>query len=304
MSTRRWYPPRWKRSESGILVPSDPSSSVAISSSLTYLQIKEKALAIRSLYAERSVPLPANCGLAELINDAIESSDHWLLGSQEQISNDRLYGLAQMDRIAEAIKPIKQMSDCATYLQHMTGGSLEPFNRERSKSKDTLWELELLAVLKRRSFNAVLEEPPDIVVDLDGSRIGIACKKFYSTKHVQSVLSDGVSQIESAFDFGILAVNLDDLLAPQLITSPNQDVLGEQLNSINFGFLRSHERHFRKYLSTGRLLGALVSAGGIADVFHDNPRLQTARQSTMWVIPGLPPEKERVIRRIRDELMS
>lgn len=305
MSTRRWRPPRWNSTASGILHPSETSSSVSISSSLTYLQIKEKALAIRDLYTEHSVALPDNCGLAELIANAVEISDHWMLGSHEQISHERLFQMAQMDRIAEAMSPLREMTDCAPYLEQMTGGSLSPFKRERSKSKDTLWELELLNTLRHRSLSAVLEEPPDIVVDLEGSRIGIACKKFYSTRHVQNVLSNGVAQIESAFEFGILAVNLDDLLAPDVvIRAPHQDALGELLNNANLDFLRTHERHFRKYLATGRLIGALVSMGGLADVFQDNPRLQTARQATVWVIPGLPPSKERMIHLVRDRMVN
>jgi hypothetical protein len=302
--TRRWHPPRWNSSASGVLRPSDTSSSVSISSSLTYLQIKEKALAIRDLYSQHSVALPANCGLAELIANAIEVSDHWTLGRQEQISNERLFQMAQMDRIAEAMDPLREMADCGAYLEHMTGGNLNPFKRERTKSKHTLWELELLNTLRRGSLSAVLEEP-DVVVELDGSKIGIACKKFYSTRHVQNVLSTGVAQIESAFEFGILAVNLDDLLPPDVvIRAPNHDALGQLLNNANFDFLRTHERHFRRYLSTGRLIGALVSMGGLADVFQDSPRLQTARQATVWVIPGLSPEKERVIHLLRDRMMN
>jgi hypothetical protein len=278
---------------------------MSMSSSMTYLQIKEKAVGLRSFYESRSIPLPNNCGLAELIQNAIDTSDHWLMGSHERISSNRLFGMVQLDRIADAIAPLNEMNDCSRYLIHMTSGNLDPFKRERSKSRDTLWELELLATLKNRRFNAALEEPPDIVVNLNGACIGIACKKFYSTKHVQSVLSDGVAQIEDSFDFGILAVNIDDLIPPdQIFKAPTQDEMGCALSRANFQFLGNHERHFRKYLSTGRLLGALVSIGGIGDVFQDSPRLQTVRQATIWVIPGLAPVKERVIHQFRDLIMG
>jgi hypothetical protein len=179
-----------------------------------------------------------------------------------------------MDRIADAMLPLGEMIDCSVYLQHMASGNVDPFKRERSKSRDTLWELELLAILKNQGFSAELEEPPDIVVELGSARIGIACKKFYSTKHVQNVLSTAVSQIEGAFDYGILAVNIDELIPPaQIIKAPTTDELGRLLSRANVEFLGLHDRHFRKYLATGRLLGAMVSIGGIADVFQDNPRL-------------------------------
>ena len=42
-------------------------------------------------------------------------------------------------------------------------GSLDLLNREQSKAKDTLWELELWQTLVRMGMHATLEEP-DIVV--------------------------------------------------------------------------------------------------------------------------------------------
>jgi hypothetical protein len=57
-----------------------------------------------------------------------------------------------------------------------------------------------------------LDDPPDVIVNYENSRIGIACKKLYSERHVQNVLSEAVGQIEGDFDFGIVGLNLDDLL--------------------------------------------------------------------------------------------
>ena len=49
-------------------------------------------------------------------------------------------------------------------------------------------------------------------------------KKFYSARHVQNVLSQAVVQIEESFDFGIVAVNLDDLIpANNLLAAPTQE---------------------------------------------------------------------------------
>jgi hypothetical protein len=44
--------------------------------------------------------------------------------------------------------------------------------------------------------------------------------------------------------------------------------------------------------------------GGLADVFQESPRMQTARQATVWVIPGLSPEKERLIHLLRDRMVN
>jgi hypothetical protein len=304
MTEYRWRRPAWTHSESGLTFPTDRLSNLSLSSSLTYLQIKEKAIAVRSLFADSAVNVPPSSGLASLIDDAIRMSDWWLTGEAPNISPQMLFRGVQMVRVADAILPLLEVKDRSRYLRLLTVGSLSPFKRVRSQSKDFLWELEAWAYLKRRSIYAVLAEPPDIVVESGADRIGVACKKFYSTRHVQNVLSTGVAQIEKAFEIGIIAVNLDDLLpADTVMRAPTQDAMGEMLTNFNMTFLRNHERHFRKYLSSGRLIAALVSTGGIAEIYQETPRLNTARQSTVWAIPGLSEQKTRVLHRFRDRLM-
>lgn len=170
-------------------------------------------------------------------------------------------------------------------------------------AKDILWEMELTAMLNRTSLRATLEEPPDIVVEIDGARIGVACKKVYSAKNFETVLSRGVAQVTNAFEFGIIAVNLDDLLPPDTIrTAPSRALVSASLSQEYEKFFADHERHFRKYLSSGRVIGALVSVGSIANIHQEDPSLCTVRESLMWVIPGLPSDKAAVIHAFRDHL--
>ena len=107
------------------------------------------------------------------------------------------------------------------FLTVFTSGSLNLQQRDNSLAKNMLWELELWSILRRRSFSATLREPPDIVVIFEGAMVGIACKKLYSENNVEKVLSEAVGQIEAVFDYGIVAVNLDDLILPDQIL--NQD---------------------------------------------------------------------------------
>jgi len=148
--------------------------------------------------------------------------------------------------------------------------------------------------LKRRDFDASLEEPPDIVVSFEDSKIGIACKKLYSDRYVQNVLSQAVAQIEPTFDFGIVATNLDELVPPdQILRTPTQEAMSQYIDGLNSHFFNSHERHFRKYLGSGRLISAFISTGVLADVYRARTRLNYARQSTIWAISGLPPDTNR-----------
>jgi len=200
-----------------------------------------------------------------------------------------LFRTALLDRIADAALPLLDVPDRKHFLSALLTGSLDLLDRKRSHAKDVLWELELWTILKRRLFNAALEEPPDIVVNFSKSKIGIACKKLYSEKHVQNVLSQAVAQIESSFDFGIVAVNIDDLLpANRILRVPTQDAMSQYISDLNARFLGAHERHFRKYLSSGRVISVLISTSVLTDVYCATQRFNNARQSTVWTIPELP----------------
>ena len=280
-------------------------SDFSESSSLTYLQIKKKAEAVERLYAENDIPLSPACDLARLIADAKLLSDSWLLNRAENYSWELLFRVLYFDRIADAILPLESVPSCAEYLAALVSGNLKLLGRKRSKAKDVLWELELWAILRRSSFDAVLSEPPDIVVEFEGAKIGIACKKLYSERHVQNVVSEAVAQIEDTFDFGIVAVSLDDLVPENnILQAPTEDKMKQKLIALNTDFLHKHERHFRRYLAPGRLIAALVSTSVLADIHHDRPSLKHARQSTIWTIPGLPPDKDMQLRRFHDQLMG
>lgn len=295
----------WQTRDSGLSVPEGTVSDLSISSSQTYLQIKHEAIAVEELYAASNVPLPATSDLAKLIGDAKRLSDAWLTGKAEGIPLTVLFRVGLLDRITAAVLPLADAPHRTKFLRALVSGGLELLDRRRSAAKDALWELELWATLKRRSFDANLEEPPDIVVNFEDSKIGIACKKLYSVRHVQNILSQAVAQIEPSFDFGIVAISIDDLLpANQILRAPTHESLAQFISDLNTRFLQAHERHFRKYLKSGRLISAFVSTGTLADVYRAETRFNNARQSTVWTIPGLSTEKERALRKFYGRLMN
>lgn len=295
----------WQPVDSGLVVPEGTVSHLSVSSSQTYLHIKEKAIAVEHLFAESNVPLAPNSELAQFIGDARALSDAWLLGQADKLSLAVLLRGTFLDRIAAAVLSLRAVPERTKFLKALASGSLDLLQRKKSNAKDVLWELELWSILKHRSFDAVLEEPPDIVVNFDDSRIGIACKKLYSERHVQTVLSQAVAQLEPHFDFGMVALNLDDLVPPnRILKMPTYETMSEYINALNTRFLQAHERHFRKYLGSGRLISAYISTSVLADVYRAPHRLNNATQSTVWTIPGLPMERAQAWRRFYDRLMG
>lgn len=305
MATRKSTQRIWQTSESGLATPEGLVSDLSVSSSQTYLAIKENAVAVEDLYAANNITLSPASDLAKLISDAKTLSDAWLMGQADKLPMTVLFRVAHLDRIAAAILPLSDVQGRSKYLNALGSGSLDLLSRKRSNAKDILWELELWSMLKRRSFDADLEDPPDIVVNFQGMKIGIACKKLYSEGHVQNVLSQAVAQIEPRFDFGIAAMCIDDLLPPkEILRAPTQEVMSQEIKKINAQFLQSHERHFRKYLGSGRLISAVISTSVLADTYREKPRFNNARQSTAWTIPGLSTKKELALKKFYSRLMG
>jgi hypothetical protein len=227
------------------------------------------------------------------------------MGQEDKLPVDTLFSVALFNRIADAVLPLGAVRERTRYLIALNSGNLDLLQRTKSHAKNVLWELELWSILRRRNFDTFLEEPPDIVVRFEDSKIGIACKKLYSDKHVQNVLSQAVAQIEPTFDFGIVAVNLDELVPPdKILRTPTPEEMSQYIDSLNSRFLSSHERHFGKYLRAGRLISAFISTCALADVYRGRTRLNFARQSTIWTISGLRPDKERALMKFYNQLMG
>jgi hypothetical protein len=288
---------------SNLLVPASAGAKLAVASTtdFSFLEGKEQAEAVARMYRESGIQLNPNCDLAKHIAAAVEVSDQWLSDKVRKIPVGLLFRGIQMDRIATSVLAANESPRIADYLRQLATGSLDMFARRPSKAKNTLWELELHGLLRTRSVVANLDEP-DIVAQVNGMAIGIACKKLYSQANVEKTLSKGVEQIEKVSEYGLLAINIDDLWPPnQMRVATSEQYLAHTLSQENLGFLNRHDRHFRKYLSSGRVMGAIIASGGVAYV---EPSYVSARQFTAWTMPGLEPAKAELVQSLQDQIQA
>lgn len=293
----------WQRNESGFIITVGTHTALSLGWHETFLEIKEKANTLEQLYCENNVSLPSTCDLSRLIADAKLISDSLLQSPTGRIPIRLVYSAAHFNRIADVLIPLRGTPDCARFLPKFRSGTLDLFKRERSFAKNVLWELEMSLLLRTRAFDVSFAEP-DIVTNLEGVKIAIACKKLYSDKHIQNVLSEAVQQIESSFDLGIVALNLDDLVPANSTLEAQTLYLAERkLIEMNNSFLARHDRHFRKYLASGRLLSVFVSTGVVVEIAGPDCRVHNVRRSSIWTIQGLPIEKEEQLRKFYERLM-
>jgi hypothetical protein len=272
----------------GHLTQIGTTSAFTSVASSPYSGIKSRALSLVDLFNSHGLDMRKSASLQRLIDMTIAMSDSWDSGAKDEVTFAHLLAAVQIDRITSAALSTTRCVAQDSTLRGLLTGSLDLLGREQSKAKDTLWELELLRILVDHKIDVTLGEP-DLSVHFSGAPEGFACKKIYSERNVSKVLSNAVSQIEREGEFGIIALNLDDLFPVNaILKAPTLAVMSSILEDRINAFLRTHERHLRKYLTPGRAISALVSCAAIADVEN---RLLNARQTTVWQIPGIPDAK-------------
>ena len=295
----------WRTLPSGIIVPQGVFSDRTVGSKKTLLEIKERAQAIENMYKSSGIRIPTNSGLGQLIRNAEVVSENWLLDKQDRMNHEMFFLSIHLDRVADAILPLMAVPRKDQYLRDLLSGSLNFFERRHSKAKNVFWELELWSKLLRRTEKVYLNEPPEIVVEYGTSRVGIACKKLYSEKHVQNVLSQAVGQIEGEFEFGIVGINIDDLLPEDMVLkSHSSKGASEQLNRFNSSFISNHMRHFRRYLSAGRIISAIISCSIVTDVESERPQFRNSYQWTVWTLPEISPHQREHVNHFYDTVMK
>lgn len=291
----------WHSTEKGVLMPSGSVLEGSIRKKTNFLHVKSRANEIEHLYASAGLAMSPTCGLAQLIENAKTLADRWLSNQTADSSMIDVFYALHLDRLADAILPLRDVPGREKYLNALTSGELDCFSRQGSYAKNIFWELELWAILRRRCPSVSLQDPPDIVLTLAGGTLGIACKKIYSENNVEKVLSEAVGQVEAGFNVGVVALSLDELIPPETILRVgNKSEMDRFLHKHTDDFVARHERHLRKYLSSGRLVSALVSVSVIAHVLEWKVQFNNARSSLAWTIPGLAPEKDALLKQFRD----
>ena len=266
--------------------------------------ISSKVNDIESIYSDSNIQISNSHQLSSLLSDAKELAAEWSKGNASDTDMRKLFSALHIERIHSAIQLLKIEKNKDKYLKDLLNGTLNFFERDVSHAKSILWELEAYTKFKKAIFETYLEEP-DIVVDIDHFRIAIPCKKIFSEKGVPKVLSNAVSQIENEHEFGIVAMNLDDLVPKSvLLKAKTFKEAGDRLHAENMDFLRRQERHFIKYLSTSRIVAVIASTSMVADILDESPKFNNFSQWAIWTIPGLKPKHKIAVNRFRDKVIG
>ncbi len=269
-----------------------------------HVSISQKVDEIEQIFADSSVRITSSHQICTLLNSARELAAEWSKGKSDKTDMSMLFNALHVERIASAIKLLRFEKNKDKYLKDLLNGTLNFFDRSISHAKSILWELEVCTKIKRVIPETYLQEP-DVVTDVGHCHIALPCKKIFSEKGVSKVLSNAVSQIEKEYEFGIVAMNIDDLIPKEVVLKARTfNDIGDKLHSHNMAFLENHERHFIKYLSASRIVAVIASTSMISDISDESPRFNNFNEWAIWTIPGLKAEHQKVIYDFRDKVIG
>lgn len=257
------------------------------------LESRLRAQSLRRTLAKNGIRLSEGCDLAKLLRASEDLGSDYLLADSRRLSDwPRFFRGMDAKRIVDAILPLAGDSQLTAKLSRLARSRIDILGKRQSVGKDILWECEVLGVLIaggiRARFGRENLGEPDIVVEDERCRFGVECKCTYSGKGIQSALSKGVRQAESAGRAGVVAFCLDGLLpAGRTLKLPSSREVSEELNRRNLKFIETHKRHFLKYLLDGRVSALLFSNALIADVEAERPQFRNTSETALWCHPDV-----------------
>ena len=277
----------YDQTPAGILVPSGSTTDIRSFAKTSITAAKLDGLDLLQVFHRHGLNPDRSTSLIALIEGTARLSDALLMAKDHDQSYEDLFSALQVSRIVDAVNVATNDAALPRVLGELLDGDINLLARSRSKAKDTLWELELLRIMRVNGIHSVLDEP-DLLLAGTTDEIGVACKKLYSDANFSKVISVAVSQIRRSMKLGLVAVNIDDLLpANAILKADNQAIASQMINSRIGALMAKQEHYLRRYLEPGRAIAVVVSCAALADMKHNEPRFCNFRQTVAWHIPSV-----------------
>jgi hypothetical protein len=275
--------------------PTDSKSETEPDRSWTYAEIAAQCIGLRDQLAARRLRIHDASALGKVIQEAIALAREWDHDSarlvrtpMDEAALRRLICAIHANRVSQAVLAVVHDPAAVELLKRIVKNPLNLSDREQSKAKDALWEIELLSKIRSRGLTARLAEPPDIVVQLDEDEVGIACKKVYSERGVEAQVRKGCVQL-SSFKGGVVALNLDQLVPfDKIVSVKGRSEASDTLHRINVEFLRRNASRLARFIQSGRCDGLLLCVTAEADLHESRVRINAVSETMIWTIDGAP----------------
>lgn len=273
--------------------------------SWTYAEIAARCVRLREQFAARGLRVHEASALGTVLREAIALAREWDHESRgltpmpvDEAALRRLITSLHANRISGAVMEVADDPSAAELLARIAKNQLNLSDREQSKAKDALWEIELLSKVKARGLAARLVEPPDIVIRLDSEDIGVACKKVYSERGAEDQVRKGCVQL-SSFKGGVVALNLDQLVPKDnILSAATRSGASEVLHRLLVGFVNRNLHRLERFVKGGRCDGLLLCITAEADLYESRVRINSVSETMIWTMEGAPRARVDRLRRL------
>ncbi|MEB5487534.1 hypothetical protein QMA69_15395 [Burkholderia pseudomallei] len=254
----------------------------------TYEEVAAKARLVRDILQKRGVKLGNGSALSQLLNQADILSREW---AAQRVPDVRVLSeAAYVNRLADAITYLPDEPGIQEALRRMAGSIMQPDDRSNSQGKDALWEVILLADLRKNGLTGTAAEP-DIVVNFGKGDYPIACKKIWSENGVEKHVSKGAKQLEPLSNGGIIALNLDDLTpAGHVVAQPDKMSAKKFLDGFNMEFVDRHRNILQRAIMSQKCDGFIISTTAAAVLSNEEPAFNLVTQLSLWHLQEASPD--------------
>lgn len=247
----------------------------------TYAQVAQRVCQVREILAEWNIRLRSGSSLSQFLRQAETLAQEWGTGTTSSI--EILCNTAHVNLLALSVLALRGDPEVKQPLQRMASNVMMPDDRRQSQGKDALWEIVLLAQLRKGGVEARFEDPPDIVATLDGEDYPIACKKVWTETGVKGHIRKAGQQLRRFGNGGIIALNLDDLVLPgRLLRHDDYESAGRILDQFNLDFIERHRDVLQQAIMEGRCDGVWISVCTATDLTREDTPFNLFTQTSIW----------------------
>jgi hypothetical protein len=252
--------------------------------------ILDKIEFIRSIFKCHGVNIDDRSDLNKLLNESQTASG-------DTIPVPTVFKNLHIHRIYSGILALVSLehSNKPHTLKKLLKGDLDFHNLVNSEAKNILFELELAHKLSSEGAEVALVEP-DIVVDIGNIKVALACKKIMSPKNLKSIIKKAHKQIKKQnSDFGIIALNIDDLLpTDRILKAKNGNESTDKIRTKIDMFIKNNKIHLSRKIGTDKIIGIIISCTIIAELTNDELRFVNLTDTTFYTNSELTGEAKQV----------
>lgn len=215
---------------------------------ITYREVDELGNLILDVYHRYGITLQSDSPILRYISSAKLMFSKWQAGERTFKPRERASMLEEgleCLRIGSAIRWLESKPNLKEKLKKLLQGTVDPTQKVRTEAKDYFFELNLASRLESAGVDPSLMEP-DMMLNLSGTKLAVACKCIYSARNLGSQVKKAADQILRTGEKGIIALCIDaQLRQSPLMSVPTQAEFNRRVEDQTRQFLNLNRAKIR-----------------------------------------------------------